>query len=121
MASKSREVRLEQRRVLEQKLELRIKKLEESGAAKEKVAKDAMVKNLKAQIKEANLRIAAIDKNVTHIEALKQAKEQKLVEKEAAKKEPKKKKTKEAAEEKESKKKKAAPAGAAPQKKAAKK
>ena len=93
MASKSKEVRLEQRRVLEQKLEMRLKKLEEAGAAKEKIAKDAIAKNLRAQIKEANMRIAAIDKNTTQVENLRQAKQQKLAEKAAEVKEPKKKKT----------------------------
>jgi len=121
MASKSKEVRLEQRRVLEQKLEMRLKKLEEAGAAKEKIAKDAIVKNLKAQIKEANLRIAAIDKNTTQVENLRQAKQQKLAEKAAEVKEPKKKKQKEAPEEKESKKKKTQAPQAPQQKKAAKK
>jgi hypothetical protein len=121
MASKSKEVRLEQRRVLEQKLEMRLKKLEEAGAAKEKIAKDAIAKNLRAQIKEANMRIAAIDKNTTQVENLRQAKQQKLAEKAAEVKEPKKKKQKEAPEEKESKKKKTQAPQAPQQKKAAKK
>lgn len=121
MASKSKEVRLEQRRVLEQKLEMRLKKLEEAGAAKEKIAKDAIAKNLRAQIKEANMRIAAIDKNTTQVENLRQAKQQKLAEKAAEAREPKKKKQKEAPEEKESKKKKTQAPQAPQQKKAAKK
>ncbi len=70
MASKSREVRMEQRRVLEKKLELRLQKLEALGAAKEK---DPMVKNLRSQIRETDIRIAAFDKNIAKIEALKQA------------------------------------------------
>lgn len=121
MASKTKEVRLEQRRVLEQKLEMRLKKLEGEGQAKEKIDKDVIVKNLKAQIKETNKRIAAIDKNTIKIEDLKQAKQQKLAEKEAAKKEPKKKKQKEAPEVKEPKKKKGQASPAPQQKKSAKK
>ena len=78
MASKSREVRMEQRRVLEKKLELRLQKLEALGAAKEK---DPMVKNLRSQIRETDIRIAAFDKNIAKIEALKQAKAKKLAEK----------------------------------------
>lgn len=105
MASKSKEVRLEQRRILEKKLDLRLKKLAAPGIAKEKVANDTIVKNLKSQIRETNLRVAAIDKNMVKIEALKQAKAQKLAEKAAPKKEV------PAAPEKEAKpKKKAAPA-----------
>lgn len=110
MASKSREVRMEQRRVLEKKLELRLQKLESLGAAKEK---DPMVKKLRSQIRETDIRIAAFDKNIAKIEALKQAKAKKLAEKDAPKEAP-------AAPEKEAKpKKKAAAAEKEPKKKAA--
>lgn len=110
MASKSREVRMEQRRVLEKKLELRLQKLEGLGVAKEK---DPMVKNLRSQIRETDIRIAAFDKNIAKIEALKQAKAKKLAEKDAPKEAP-------AAPEKEAKSKKKAAAGEKePKKKAA--
>lgn len=110
MASKSREVRMEQRRILEKKLELRLHKLEALGAAKEK---DPMVKNLRSQIRETDIRIAAFDKNIAKVEALKQAKAKKLAEKDAPKEAP-------AAPEKEGKaKKKAASAEKEPKKKAA--
>ena len=123
MASKSKDVRIEQRRVLEKKLELRLSKLAALGIATEKVKSDALVKNLKSQIRETNIRIAAIDKNTVKIQELKQAKEQKLAEKSAPKeaqaapeKEAKPKK-KAASAEKESKKKPAAAAeGEAPKK-----
>ena len=85
MASKSKEVRLEQRRVLQKKLDLRLQKLAGLGVASEKVMKDALVKNLKSQIRETNIRIAAFDKNTMKIEALKQAKAEKLAEKSAPK------------------------------------
>ena len=85
MASKSKEVRLEQRRVLEKKLELRLLKLAGQGVASEKTKSDPLVKNLKSQIRETNVRIAAFDKNTVKIEELKQAKEKKLAEKSAPK------------------------------------
>ena len=119
MASKSREVRMEQRRILEKKLELRLQKLEALGAAKEK---DPMVKNLRSQIRETDIRIAAFDKNIAKIEALKQAKAKKLAEKDAPKEAPAapekeaKPKKKPAAGEKEPKKKAAPAEGEAPKK-----
>ncbi|MEE9911791.1 MAG: hypothetical protein K4571_08710 [Deltaproteobacteria bacterium] len=85
MASKSRDVRIEQRRVLVKKLELRLAKLAAQGVAGEKVKLDPFVKNLKSQIRETDIRIAAFDKNIAKIEALKQAKEKKLAEKSAPK------------------------------------
>ncbi len=112
MASKSKDVRIEQRRVLEKKLELRLAKLAGQGIDKAKAASDVIVKNLKAQIKETNLRIAAIDKNATKVQEMKLAKEKKLAEKDAPKAAPE-------AQEKEAKpKKKAAPAGKEAKKKA---
>ncbi len=104
MASKSKDVRIEQRRILEKKLELRLSKLALQGIASEKAKSDPLVKNLKSQIRETNVRIAAFDKNITKIEALKQAKAQKLAEKSAPKEEK-------AAPEKEAKPKKKAAAG----------
>ena len=109
MASKSREVRMEQRRILEKKLELRLQKLEGLGAA---IEKDPMVKNLRSQIRETNIRVAAFDKNIAKIEELKQAKAKKLAVKDAPKEAA-------AAPEKEGKgKKKAASAEKEPKKKA---
>ncbi len=85
MASKSKDVRIEQRRLLEKKLELRLQKLAGLGIAPEKVKSDALVKNLKSQIRETNVRIAAIDKNTAKIQELKQAREKKLADKLAPK------------------------------------
>lgn len=113
MSSKSKEVRLEQRRVLEKKLELRLSKLAGLGVSSEKVKIDPLVKKLRSQIRETNLRIAAFDKNAEKVLAMKQAKEQKLAEKLAPKEEHE-------AQEKESKpKKKAAAAEKEPKKKPA--
>lgn len=85
MASKSKDVRIEQRRILEKKLELRLSKLAKEGVASDKAKSDPLVKNLKSQIKETNARIAAFDKNLAKIEALKQAKAEKLAAKSAPK------------------------------------
>ncbi|MHB8137373.1 MAG: hypothetical protein ACYDGO_03175 [Smithellaceae bacterium] len=113
MASKSKEVRLEQRRVLEKKLELRLSKLTGLGVSSEKAKIDPLVKQLRSQIRETNVRIAAIDKNVGQVQAMKQAKEKKLAEKSAPKEDH-------VAPEKESKpKKKAASADKEPKKKPA--
>jgi hypothetical protein len=113
MASKSKDVRIEQRRVLEKKLEMRLSKLAGLGVASEKTKKDPLVKSLKSQIRETNACVAAIDKNIAKIEALKQAKEKKLAEKSAPKED-------QAAPEKEAKsKKKAAAAEKEPKKKPA--
>jgi len=111
MSSKSKDVRIEQRRILEKKLELRLSKLAKEGVASDKAKRDPLVKNLKSQIKETNVRIAAFDKNMAKIEALKQAKAEKLAAKSAPK-------EAQAAPEKEAKsKKKAAAAEKEPKKK----
>jgi hypothetical protein len=85
MASKSKDVRIEQKRVLEKKLEMRLNKLAERGVDGNKAKSDPLVKSLKSQIKETNARIAAFDKNIAKIESLKQAKEKKMAEKSAPK------------------------------------
>ena len=111
MASKSKDVRIEQRRILEKKLEMRLAKLAGQGVTDPKVKSDPLVKNLKSQIREANVRIAAIDKNTVKIESMKEAKAKKLLEKTAPK-------EAQAAPEKEAKaKKKAASADKEPKKK----
>jgi len=113
MSSKSKEVRLEQRRVLEKKLELRLSKLAGLGVSNEKVKIDPLVKKLRSEIRETNVRIAAFDKNAEKVLAMKQAKEKKLAEKLAPKED-------QVAPEKESKpKKKAASAEKEPKKKPA--
>jgi hypothetical protein len=85
MASKSKDVRIEQRRVLEKKLELRLAKLAADGIAKEKVQSDSIVKNLKSKIRETNVRIAAFEKNIKKAQDLAKAKEEKLAAKAAPK------------------------------------
>jgi hypothetical protein len=85
MSSKSKEVRIEQRRVLEIKLELRLQKLAGQGISKEKAKSDPLVKSLKSKIRETNIRIAAFDKSVRKTQELVTAKEQKLAAKDAPK------------------------------------
>lgn len=85
MASKSKDVRIEQRRVLEKKLEMRLARLAETGDTAEKAQKDPLVKSLKSQIRETNARIGAIDKNIAKIEEMKTDKVRKLAAKSAPK------------------------------------
>jgi hypothetical protein len=103
MASKTKDVRIEQRRMLEKTLELRLAKLAQQGVSGDKTSSDPLVKNLKSKIRETNLRISAIDKNEAKIQEMKLAREKKLADAAAAKEAP-------AASEKEAKpKKKTAP------------
>ena len=78
MSSKSKDLRIEQRRILEKKLDLRLQQLAQKGISKEKAQSDPLVKNLKAKIRETNIRVKAADKFVKLNEELAQAKAQKL-------------------------------------------
>lgn len=80
MASKSKNVRIEQLRVFEKKLALRLQQLEKKGISKEKAQNDPLVKSLKSKIRETNVRIAAIDKFVLKVQELAKAKAAKLAE-----------------------------------------
>lgn len=123
MSSKSKDVKIEQRRILEKKLDLRLQQLAQKGISKEKAQSDPLVKNLKAKIRETNIRIKAVEKITKLNEELAQAKIQKLAapaKEEASEKESKSKK-KAAASEKESKKKSAAAGGDASKKSSKKK
>jgi hypothetical protein len=88
MASKSKDVRMEQLRIFEKKLDLRLQQLAKKEISKEKAQSDPLVKSLKSKIRETNVRIAAFDKFVQLTQALAQAKVQKLADL-AAKKEEK--------------------------------
>jgi len=61
MASERRETRLKQKAEWEVKLQKRLALLAEKGADKKKIAGDALVKGLKAKIKESQARLRAID------------------------------------------------------------
>ncbi len=78
MSSKSKDVRIEQRRILEKKLDLRLQQLAQKGISKEKAQSDPLVKNFKSKIRETNIRIKATDKSAKLNEELAQAKAEKL-------------------------------------------
>jgi hypothetical protein len=80
MPSKSKGVRIEQRGNLEKKLNLRLDTLMQKGISKEKAQKDPLVKEIKAKIRETNVRIAAFEKHEQLTGQLTQAKELKLTE-----------------------------------------
>ncbi len=117
MASKSKNVRMEQLRVFEKKLALRLEQLEKKGISKEKAQSDPLVKSLKSKIKQTKVRIAVFDKFVQKKEELAKAKAQKLAE---AAQEEKASASEAAPEEAKPKKKKSADAGEATPKKAKK-
>lgn len=126
MSSKSKDVKIEQRRILEKKLDLRLQQLAQKGISKEKAQSDPLVKNLKAKIRETNIRIKAVDKITKLNEELAQAKVQKLAapakeEEAGAPEKESKSKKKAGAPEKESKKKSAAAGGDASKKPSKKK
>ncbi|MGB4206876.1 MAG: hypothetical protein WBJ43_02680, partial [Smithellaceae bacterium] len=64
MPSKSKEVRLEQRRIFEKKLNLRLQQLAQKGISEEKAKHDPLVKSLKAKIRRTDIRIAVFEKYV---------------------------------------------------------
>ena len=64
MASKSNETRLKQKAALEAKLQKRLALLAEKGQDEKKIARDVLVKELKASLKQAEVRLRAIAANV---------------------------------------------------------
>jgi hypothetical protein len=88
MASKSKDVRIEQLNIFQKRLDLRLQQLAKKGISEKDAQRDPLVKSLKSKIRETNVRIAAFEKFVKLTEALAQAKVQKLAEL-AAKKEEK--------------------------------
>jgi hypothetical protein len=63
MTAKGRETRLSQKAVWEGKLQKRLAFLGEKGFDEKKIARDVLVKELKAKIKESQVRLRAIDAN----------------------------------------------------------
>jgi hypothetical protein len=80
MASKSKDVRMEQLRIFEKKLALRLQTLEQKGIGKEKAQSDPLVKKLKSKIRQTHVRITVFDKFVQRTQELAQTKAQKLAE-----------------------------------------
>jgi len=64
MASESKETRLKQKATLEAKLKKRLALLAEKGLDEKKIARDTIVKELKAKLKETAARLRAIAANV---------------------------------------------------------
>ena len=64
MASESKETRLKQKATLEAKLQKRLALLTEKGLDEKKIARDVLVKELKANLKETQVRLRAIAANV---------------------------------------------------------
>ena len=63
MASESKETRLKQKATLEAKLQKRLALLAEKGIDEKKIARDVLVKELKAKLKETAARLRAIAAN----------------------------------------------------------
>lgn len=70
MASESKETRLKQKATLEAKLQKRLALLAEKGMDEKKIARDVLVKELKANLKETQVRLRAIAANVKRTEDL---------------------------------------------------
>jgi hypothetical protein len=114
MASQSRETRQKQKAEGEVKLQKRLAFLGEKGFDEKKIARDVLVKELKAKIKESQVRLRAIDANETRTAGLAAVKAERLAKpKEEA---PKPKKAAEPAPEAKAKKKKKKEESAEPQK-----
>jgi hypothetical protein len=64
MASQSKETRLKQKTVLEAKLQKRLALLAEKGQDAKRIARDVLVKQLKADLKAMGSRLRAIDAHV---------------------------------------------------------
>ena len=64
MASESKETRLKQKATLEAKLQKRLALLAEKGLDEKKIARDVLVKQLKAKLKKTAARLRAIAANV---------------------------------------------------------
>ena len=86
--SESRETRLKQKAEWEAKLQKREALLAAKGGDEKKIANDVQIRELKAKLKESNLRIRAIDATVKRTEELAAAKAERLAKAEAAKAEP---------------------------------
>ena len=64
MASESKETRLKQKATLEAKLQKRLALFAEKGMDEKKIARDVLVKELKANLKQTQVRLRAIAANV---------------------------------------------------------
>jgi len=78
MASESKETRLKQKATLEAKLQKRLALLAEKGLDEKKIARDALLKELKAKLKETATRLRAIAANVQRTAELAAVKAERL-------------------------------------------
>jgi hypothetical protein len=78
MASESKETRLKQKAALEAKLQQRLALLAEKGLDEKKIARDVLVKELKADLKQAQSRLKAIAAHVERTAGLAVAKAERL-------------------------------------------
>jgi hypothetical protein len=78
MASESRETRLKQKAEWERRLQKRLTALSGKEADEKKIARDVLVKELRAKIKASTLHLGAIDANEKRTQALAAAKAERL-------------------------------------------
>jgi len=78
MASESRETRLKQKATWEAKLQKQLAHLTEKGQTEKQIERDALVREIKAKIKETNARLRAIDANEKQIADLAAMKAERL-------------------------------------------
>ncbi len=78
MASKGKEERLEQKALWEEKLSQRLAELKENGVEAQKVAKDTVVRQIRARLREANHRLETIAKMEKKVQEMIVAKAEKL-------------------------------------------
>lgn len=78
MPSKSKAVRLGQKSYWENKLDQRMSALAEKGLDPKKIAKDATVKNIRAQMRKTQSRLKAITRLEEKTEELEKAKAEKM-------------------------------------------
>lgn len=78
MASESKETRLKQKATLEAKLQKRLTLLAEKGLDEKKIARNVLVKQLKAKLKTTAVRLRAIAANVKRTEDLAAMKAERL-------------------------------------------
>jgi hypothetical protein len=87
MASKAKGIRLSQKEIWQKKLDKRLAELAAGGAAGAALTRDAVVRALKAKVREADGRIAAIDAKDKKTADKKETKARKLLEAKLEKKE----------------------------------
>jgi hypothetical protein len=78
MASESKETRLKQKAVLEKKLQHRLALLADKGLDEKQIARDTLVRELKADLKATAVRLRAIDANTKRTADLAVAKAERL-------------------------------------------